>query len=58
MIEETAAEIRLLLLIDLTLRRIVSIHKNTFIQQVEENDVLHAVFKWGCDGNSGHSMYK
>ena len=33
-------------------------HENTFMQQVEENDVSHTVLKWGCDGNSGHSTYK
>lgn len=58
-ITETSAEILLQSLVDHTVTRL-SITQNDILRQNIENlsDGLTIIFKWGCDGSSGHSAYK
>lgn len=57
---EVSASIPLQQLLDHTTKRLCEIldfsqHKNTF--KNSENCIVEFIFKWGCDGSSGHSEY-
>lgn len=56
-ITEVIAEIELQALLDLTVRRIIHLQSEVLRTQNIFNN-LHLVSKWGCDGSSGHSLYK
>ncbi|EFN60836.1 hypothetical protein EAG_00223, partial [Camponotus floridanus] len=54
-ISEHRCEIPLQNLLDHTALRILQIDK---IKKLEENmDNFEILYKWGCDGSSGHSQY-
>lgn len=44
-------------LLDLTVRRIIQLQSEVLRTQNMVNN-LHLISKWGCDGSSGHSLYK
>lgn len=54
-ISDLFAEVPLQSLVDHTVMRIVAAQKEEFINLNEET--ITAVYKWGCDGSSGHSTY-
>jgi hypothetical protein len=55
-ISEHRCEIPLQNILDHTVSRILQIEK---IKKLEENmDNFEILYKWGCDGSSGHSQYK
>ena len=57
-ITETSADIKLQSLVDHTIMRIVSVQQEVLKQTVSEEDTINIIFKWGCDGSSGQSLYK
>lgn len=54
-ITDNSAEVTLQSLVDHTSTRIVEAHKKAFLNV--QTDIITAVYKWGCDGSSGHSTY-
>lgn len=58
-ITDISAEVPLQNLVDHTVQRIIESQSN-FFQHVnaECNDNITAIYKWGCDGSSGHSTYR
>lgn len=57
-ITETISEIELQALLDLTVRRIIQLQSEVLQHAQSMLHNLHLISKWGCDGNSGHSLYK
>lgn len=58
-ITESMAEINLQSLVDHTIKRLVAVQYEVLKQAAEtEISNLNIIFKWGCDGSSGHSQYK
>lgn len=61
-VSEKCAEIKLQSLIDHTVRRLVAVQYDVIKQYLTTRKVstspLSVIFKWGCDGSSGHSRYK
>ena len=55
-ITDRSAEVSLQSLVDHTVRRIVELQKECFVNINE--DPITAIYKWGCDGSSGHSTYR
>lgn len=53
------AEVPLQSLVDNTVARIIKAQEEAF-QQIpnDSNDFIMAIYKWGCDGSSGHSTYR
>ena len=58
-IDETSAEVKLQTLLDHTCSRILQI-QDEVINAIDEETLgnLRFIFKWRCDGSSGHSQYK
>lgn len=54
-VTETSAEVPLQNLVDHTVSRIVESQKEVFKNLSEKQ--ITAIYKWGCDGSSGHSTY-
>ena len=57
-ITETSATIKLQSLVDHTIERLAVVQQDVLKQSISGNDTVHMIFKWGCDGSSGHSQYK
>lgn len=55
-ITDSSAEVSLQSLVDHTATRIVEAHKDVFVNL--NADTITAIYKWGCDGSSGHSTYR
>lgn len=55
-VTDTSVEIELQHLIDHTVQRLCSYLGEVIDSVTDKNLVLY--FKWGCDGSSGHSLYK
>lgn len=57
---EISAEVELQALLDHTTERLLNYLKTDLCNIVQENDITKCsmIFKWGCDGSSGHSRYK
>lgn len=58
-ITETKSEVELQGLLDLTVRRIIQLQSEVLLH-IPKNmyNNIHLISKWGCDGSSGHSLYK
>ncbi|XP_041448468.1 uncharacterized protein LOC121404022 [Drosophila obscura] len=57
-VTDSSAEVPLQCLVDHTVSRIVQSSKIIFEKMNETDNIITAVHKWGCDGSSGHSMYR
>lgn len=60
-VTELSAEVALQSLVDHTVARIVQGFSKSFegvLTAGNINDSIKAIFKWGCDGSSGHSTYR
>lgn len=58
-ITDTKCEIKLQALLDHTVNRIIEMQKDVLLSlQTNLCSKLILISKWGCDGNSGHSIYK
>lgn len=58
-INEISAEVTLQGIVNHTITRLVLFQKDVLIQHAKDlEDGLTMIFKWGCDGSSGHSSYK
>lgn len=59
-ITDYSAEITLQSLVDHTVSRIIQAHSQVFQNEisVNNNKSLTAIYKWGCDGSSGHATYR
>jgi len=57
-ITETMSEIELQALLDLTVRRIIQLQSEVLQRTQNMLHNLRLISKWGCDGSSGHSLYK
>lgn len=57
-ITEVISEIKLQALLDFTVRRIIQLQSEIILHTQNVLNNLHLVSKWGCDGSSGHSLYK
>lgn len=57
-ITETSCTIKLQSLIDHTIERLAVIQEDVLKQTLTGNEKIYIIFKWGCDGSSGHSQYK
>lgn len=55
-VADTFAEVTLQSLVDHTSIRIIESKKDTFSNLTE--NTITAIYKWGCDGNSGNSAYR
>lgn len=55
-ISNTSGEVPLQNLIDHTIMRIIESQKNLW--ETSNEKLLTAVYKWGCDGSSGHATYR
>lgn len=59
LVTETSATVDLQSLVDHTIARIVEAYAELFQNITESNnEKLVAIYKWGCDGSSGHSTYR
>ncbi|KAF2905648.1 hypothetical protein ILUMI_00526 [Ignelater luminosus] len=60
-VSEKCAEVELQSLIDHTITRLVSVQYDVIKQSLETMDIsalpILVIFKWGCDGSSGHSRW-
>lgn len=59
-IKEYSAHIPLQSMVNHIVKRIVesSSHEFQFASSAEKDQKITAIYKWGCDGSSGHSMYR
>lgn len=60
-VTERSAEVGLQTLVDHTIARIIQGFSTAFEDLMtvgNNNDCIKAIFKWGCDGSSGHSTYR
>lgn len=58
-IGDISAEVKLQALVDHTITRLAIVQQEVLIQKLQDlSDGLKIIFKWGCDGSSGHSNYK
>lgn len=59
MVTETRAEIKLQAVLDKTAQRLSLAQREVIVASSSNGDsTLTLISKWGCDGSSGHSMYK
>ena len=56
-ISETRAEIKLQAILDLTAKRLANVQSDVFVNLLPTSSFI-LISKWGCDGSSGHSIYK
>lgn len=57
-ISEKGVKIELQSLLDHTIQRIVNSCDSNLFEELNENELLEATYKWGFDGASGQSLYK
>lgn len=58
-VTEISAEVTLQGIVNHTVTRLALFQRDVLIQYVKDlEDGLTMIFKWGCDGSSGHSSYK
>ena len=57
-ITETAAQVQLQDLLDLTIRRLITVQHEVLQRVPEGVTTINAIYKWGLDGSGGHSIYK
>ena len=56
-ITESTAEIKLQKLLDHTASRLIDAQPK-IMRHIDADTMLTLIYKWGCDGSSGHSTYK
>lgn len=58
-ITEISAEVTVQALVNHTITRLAMVQEDVFSQNIDDlSHGLKIIFKWGCDGSSGHSNYK
>lgn len=60
-VSDISAEVPLQNLVDHTIARIVEAHSNAFQNiniDAQSTEKVTAIYKWGCDGSSGHATYR
>lgn len=58
-VSETVAEVKLQSLVDHTAKRLLVVQEDVLKQEAcDLSHDLKLIYKWGCDGSSGHSTYK
>ncbi|KAK4878140.1 hypothetical protein RN001_010646 [Aquatica leii] len=57
-ITDMSAEVRLQILVDHTVRRLIEAHKDVVNHIIATSQDFSIIYKWGCDGSANHSTYK